>query len=189
MIDSELLPRVAKKIRTLRSNRNLTLADLSKSSNVSKGLLSKIENSRTIPSLPVFLGIVNALGVSLKDFFEDMDLLRGKEFLLIRKEDQQLIHKEERDGFSYKLIMAQNLPGGSVEVMIVNVLPEANSKLNVDSGFKLNYILSGRCDYYINEEIIQLEEGDTVYFDAGKSHMPVNRSQQAVVILTILFRN
>ena len=118
-----------------------------------------------------------------------MDLLRGKEYLLIRKEDQQLIHKEERDGFSYKFIMAQNMPGSTVEMMIVTLLPEANSKLSVESGFKLNYILSGRCDYYVNEEIIQLEEGDTLYFDSGKSHMPVNRGQQAVIILSILFRN
>lgn len=189
MIDSELLPRVAKKIRSLRSSRNLTLADLSKSSNVSKGLLSKIENSRTIPSLPVFLGIVDALGISLKDFFEDMDLLRGKEFLLIRKEDQQSIQKEERDGFSYKFIMAQNIPGNSAEVSIITVLPEANGKLISENGFQLNYILSGRCDYYVNEEIIQLEQGDTLYFDSNKAHMPVNRGTQAVVMLNILFRN
>src|ERR1700755_2246130 len=127
MIDSELLPRVAKKIRALRSNRNLTLAELSKNSNVSKGLLSKIENSRTIPSLPVFLGIVNALGVSLKDFFEGMDLLQGKDYLLIKRGDRQSIQKEDREGFSYSFIMTQQLPGSSMQVVILSVMPGARS--------------------------------------------------------------
>jgi transcriptional regulator with XRE-family HTH domain len=188
MIDSELLPRVAKKIRTLRSSKNLTLADLSKSSNVSKGLLSKIENSRTIPSLPVFLGIVDALGISLKDFFDGIDLLRGKEYLHIKAMEQQIIHKELREGFSYKFIMAQNMPGSAMEIVVLTVFPEAASKPIIENGFELNYVISGKCDYYINEEVVELEQGDTLYFDAAKSHMPVNRSNQAVTLLSIFFR-
>ena len=187
MIDSELLPRVAKKIRTLRSNKNLTLAELSKSSNVSKGLLSKIENSRTIPSLPVFLGIVNALGVSLKDFFEGMDLLQGKEYLLIRKDDRQPLHKEDREGFSYRFILAQGIPGSTMEIVILTVQPGARSKPTTTDGFELKYVLAGSCDYYINEEMVRLDEGDVIYFDASKPHMPVNRSSAPVVMMVIYF--
>jgi len=189
MIDSELLPRVAKKIRALRSNKNLTLADLSKSSNVSKGLLSKIENSRTIPSLPVFLGIVSALDISLKDFFEGMDLLRGKDYLVMRAADLQTTYKEDRAGFSYKFIMAQNMPGSSMEISLLAIQPEAKSKMITESGFELNYVISGSCDYYINEEIIPLEKGDTLYFDSGKAHRSVNRNAEAAVLLIIFFRN
>jgi len=189
MIDSELLPRVAKKIRTLRSNKNLTLADLSKSSNVSKGLLSKIENSRTIPSLPVFLGIVNALDISLKDFFEGMDLLRGKDFLVIRASDLQTTYKEEREGFSYKFIMAQNMAGSSMEISLLTIQPEAKSKMITENGFELDYIISGACDYYINEEVVRLEKGDTLYFDSSKAHMSVNQNTAAAVVLILYFRN
>lgn len=187
MIDSELLPRVAKKIKALRSNKNLTLAELSKNSNVSKGLLSKIENSRTIPSLPVFLGIVNALGITLKDFFDGMDLLRGKDYLLIKKEDQQIIHKEEREGFSYRFLLSQSVPGSSMEMVLLTVQPGARSKPTITDGHEVKFILSGQCDYYINEEIIHLDEGDTLYFDASKPHMPVNRSPSPVVMLVTYY--
>ncbi|HEY5823740.1 MAG TPA: XRE family transcriptional regulator [Cyclobacteriaceae bacterium] len=187
MIDSELLPRVAKKIKALRSNKNLTLAELSKQSNVSKGLLSKIENSRTIPSLPVFLGIVNALGVTLKDFFEGMDLLRGREYLLIKKNDRQPIQKEEREGFSYWFIMTQHLPGSSMQLVLLQVAPGARSTPSTTDGHELKYILAGHCDYYINEEIVRLEEGDALYFDGSKPHMPVNRGINPVVMLVIYF--
>jgi transcriptional regulator with XRE-family HTH domain len=187
MIDSELLPRVAKKIKALRSNQNMTLAELSRSASVSKGLLSKIENSRTVPSLPVFLGIVNALGVSLKDFFDGMDLLRGKEYLLIKKTDRQPMQKEEREGFKYSFVMTQHLPGSSMQAVILSVDPGARSKPFTTDGHELKFILSGYCDYYINEEIIHLEEGDAIYFDGNKSHMPVNRGMVPVVMLVIYF--
>jgi len=189
MIDSELLPRVAKKIRTIRSSKNLTLADLSQASNVSKGLLSKIENSRTIPSLPVFLGIVNALGVSLKDFFSDMDLMQGKEYLHIKKESRRAMQKEEREGFRYEFIMAQNLQGSAMEAVILTVQPGARSKPTSTDGYEFKLIMSGYCDYYINEDIIRLEEGDAIYFDASRPHMPVNRGAHPVVMLVLYFLN
>jgi transcriptional regulator with XRE-family HTH domain len=187
MIDADLLPQVAKKIRELRSTRHLSLAELSRLSNVSKGLLSKIENSRTIPSLPVFLGVVNALGVSMKDFFDGMDMLQGKDFLLIKKEQQQVITKENREGFHYQFITAQNIPNSAVEMVILTVMPGARSLPTTTDGYELKYILSGICDYYVNETAVTLEAGDSLFFDARKPHMPVNRGIDPVVMLVLYF--
>lgn len=187
MIDSELLPRVAKKIRTIRQQKNLTLAELSQASDVSKGLLSKIENSRTIPSLPVFLGIINALGVTLKDFFSDMDLMQGKEYVLIKKSQRRPMQKEEREGFTYEFIMAQNLQGSAMEAAILTVQPGARSKPTSTDGYEFKFILSGFCDYYINEEIIRLDEGDAIYFDASRPHMPVNRGSGPVIMMVLYY--
>jgi transcriptional regulator with XRE-family HTH domain len=187
MIDADLLPQVARKIRELRSTRHLSLTELSKLSNVSKGLLSKIENSRTVPSLPVFMGVVSALGVSLKEFFDGMDMLHGKDYLLIKKEHQQVIAKENREGFHYQFITAQNIPDSSVEVVILTVMPGAKSLTTTTDGYELKYILSGRCDYYISDTKVTLEAGDSLFFDARKPHMPVNRGIDPVVMLVIYF--
>jgi transcriptional regulator with XRE-family HTH domain len=189
MLAPEVLPQVAKKIKSIRTKKNLTLLEVSKNSNVSKGLLSKIENSRTIPSLPVFLGIVNALGVNFKDFFDDIDLMQGKEYLLIRDADQHFTQKEGREGFIYKSVLAQNIHSHSIDVVILQVMPGARSTLTTTDGFELKYILKGQCDYYINEQIIHLREGDTLYFDASKPHMPVNRGTDPVVMLVVYFLN
>jgi transcriptional regulator with XRE-family HTH domain len=187
MIDSELLPRVARKIKTLRSNKNLTLAELSKHSNVSKGLLSKIENSRTTPSLPVFLGIVNALGVSLRDFFEGMDLLQDRDYLLVKKEAQHIIKKEGTEGITHRFLMAQGISGNSIEIAVVTIGAAARNVTTTTRGFELNYIISGECDFQLNEEVIRLEEGDALYFDGAKPHLPVNPGSSPLVLLVIYF--
>ncbi len=187
MIDSELLPRVARKIKTLRSTKNLTLAELSKTSNVSKGLLSKIENSRTTPSLPVFLGIVNALGVSLRDFFEGMDLLQDREYLLVKKEAQHIVKKEGTEGVTYRFLMAQGISGNSIEIAVLTIGAAARNVITTTRGFELNYIMAGECDFQLNEEIVKLEEGDVLYFDGTKPHLPINSSSNTLVMLVIYF--
>jgi transcriptional regulator with XRE-family HTH domain len=187
MIDVDLLPQVARKIREIRSARHLSLTELSRLSNISKGLLSKIENSRTVPSLPVFMGVVNALGVSLKDFFDGMDLLKGKDYLLIKKSQQQVLTKEHREGFHYEFITAQSVAASTMEMVVLTVMPGARSVPTTTDGYEFKYILAGTCDYFINEEIVRLESGDALYFDARKPHMPVNRGMQPVIMLVIYF--
>ena len=85
MIDNQVVSRIAQKIRSTRLEKNLTIQQLATPTHVSKGLLSKIENSRTIPSLPVFVTLIQSLEISLKEFFQDMVLANGKNYLLVKK--------------------------------------------------------------------------------------------------------
>lgn len=185
MNDADLLPRLAKKIKLIRSRRNLTLQEVSEQAKISKGLLSKIENSRTVPSLPVFLNIVNSLKVPLTDFFEGVELSHGKDYLLIKSNETTVLQKEEREGFDYRLILAQQITPATMEVALLTVKPGAKSRPTNTDGFELKYVLAGSCDYYIGEEKVFIEAGDSLYFDASRPHMPVNRGNQPVVMLVI----
>ena len=52
---------VGKRIKELRLGRDLKLVEVAIKSSISKGLLSRVENVRTTPSLPVLFNIINAL--------------------------------------------------------------------------------------------------------------------------------
>jgi transcriptional regulator with XRE-family HTH domain len=69
MIDNQVVSRIAQKIRSMRLERNLTIQELATRMQVSKGLISKIENLKTIPSLPVFVTLIQSLEFPLKNFF------------------------------------------------------------------------------------------------------------------------
>jgi transcriptional regulator with XRE-family HTH domain len=59
------------RVRTLRTQRGITLPDLAERAGVSKGLLSKLENSEEPnPSLSTLYKITEALDVSLADLLE-----------------------------------------------------------------------------------------------------------------------
>lgn len=185
MNDFDIMPRLARKLKAIRVGKNLTLQALSDKAKVSKGLLSKIENSRTVPSLPVFLAILHSLDLPLREFFEGIELSSSQAFLHVKRNQQQSIEKEEREGFEYRLILGESVSVSGLEAVLLTVQPGARSRLTVTDGYEIKYILSGRCDYFIGETKIQLEAGDTLFFDASKPHMPVNRGTEPVVMFVL----
>ncbi|MFT5252321.1 MAG: transcriptional regulator with XRE-family HTH domain, partial [Flavobacteriales bacterium] len=63
---------IGKRIKEIRKASKKTISSVASHAEVSNGLISRIENGRTIPSLPVLLNIINALEVDVSDFFEGM---------------------------------------------------------------------------------------------------------------------
>jgi transcriptional regulator with XRE-family HTH domain len=186
-MENELISRIGKRIKTLRKERGLTLQVLSERSHITKGLLSKIENSRTIPSLPVFFKLIGGLDMNAKDFFDNMNMLNGQNYLHIKETAHQSLQKEDRPGFDYQFILGQSVPSSMLEIVLLSVSPGSKSVPTTTDGFEFKYILSGRCQYYIDGEQILLEKGDSLYFDASKPHYPVNGFRKKVTMLVIYF--
>ena|SRR5258708_2886353 len=187
MIHAEMTEAIAKKIKEIRLKQGVTLSDLSKRTVLSKGLLSKIENGRTIPSLPVFMNVAKALNTNPKDFFEGGTLAGGKHFLHVKRKDYQLSKKEDRAGFNYDFIFSQMLHPCRMQIYLLTLKPKSERKKTTADGFEFKFILRGRCDYHIGDEVLKLEEGDSLYFDASIPHMPVNNSKGNVIMLVFYF--
>ena len=79
----ELLLLIGDKIKKKRTGKNVTVEQLANKAGVSKGLISQIENNRTVPSLPVLFNIIHSLEEDLRTFFEDMHDSSGNNHILI----------------------------------------------------------------------------------------------------------
>jgi transcriptional regulator with XRE-family HTH domain len=62
-------PRVGEQIQRLRSERKMTLDELSRAAGVSKSMLSEIERDKANPTIAVAWRLTHALGVSLDSLF------------------------------------------------------------------------------------------------------------------------
>jgi transcriptional regulator with XRE-family HTH domain len=187
MIDNEVVRRIAQKIRSTRLEKNMTIQQLATRTNVSKGLLSKIENSRTVPSLPVFITLIQSLEISLKEFFRDIVLMNGKDYMLVKRDQYTTMEREGRVGFNYQYILSQTLTTCTLEAVILHLEPGATGRPSTTDGYEFKYMISGSCEYQINNETIQLEEGDSIYFDASVPHLPINKSRRKAVMLVLYF--
>jgi hypothetical protein len=73
--------------------------------NFDKKQLFYTKLNRTIPSLPVFLNIINALEIEVSDFFEGMQKPTAANYIVSRAEDNSIIEKEDdAKGFTYQYI-------------------------------------------------------------------------------------
>ncbi|UXP32217.1 XRE family transcriptional regulator [Reichenbachiella agarivorans] len=185
-MDNIVVSWIGSKIKSIRNQKNLSLKELSNQSKISKGLLSKIENSRTIPSLPVFINILESLEVAPKDFFEDMYLKNGKNFTIVKKEDRKEIEKEDRQGFRYHSILNQSMLNLNVDIVHLTVEPHAKYEPTSTDGYEFKIVLSGKIEYIVGEDSTLLEEGDSIFFDARIPHYP-KAGNEKVQLLVIYF--
>jgi transcriptional regulator with XRE-family HTH domain len=98
-MQEDILVQITNKLRDIRKEKNITLQELAESAGVTKGMLSQVENNRTIPSLTVFLSIIKSLKIDINDFFTDFN--KGIESKVIFKKAEQFhpFEKENREGF------------------------------------------------------------------------------------------
>ena len=78
--------RIGAKIRALRTEKKLGLVQLGEHTDLSAGLLSKIERGKLIPTLPTLLRIALVFGVGLEHFFVDSS--ERPTVAVVRKKDR-----------------------------------------------------------------------------------------------------
>jgi transcriptional regulator with XRE-family HTH domain len=167
MVDNEVVACIAKKIRATRLEKKLTIQQLANRTRVSKGLLSKIENMRTVPSLPVFVTLIQSLNVSLKDFFKDLVLTDGKGYQLIRKEHYMGQPDKGQPGINRHHLLLQNINDSTLEVAIVSIAPGDSGKFPSSSGYIFLFVISGSCYVEISDDVVALNEGDVMWFESS----------------------
>ena len=93
---------IGKRIRAIRKKNGITISTIASTAGVSNGLVSRIENGRTIPSLPVLLELISALEIDASTFFEGVEKKAGAKYIHIKKDEQLFLEKEmEAEGFTY----------------------------------------------------------------------------------------
>lgn len=179
---------IGKRIKEIRKENKKTINEIAAKANVSNGLISRIENGRTIPSLPVLINIINALGIEIADFFMDVQQTNGSNFIVSRKEENTVIEKEEEaEGFSYKHIFSKQLSSLGFEAVLLEISPNSKRDKVTTDAFEFKYMLSGECFYIIGNEEILLKEGDSILFNGKIPHVPVCRGLVNAKMLVIYF--
>lgn len=189
-MNEHLLLQIAKKIKRVRKEKNLTVQEVANRADVSKGLISKIENGRTIPSLPVLLSIIGGLETNAQDFFQGFTSSENAEPVkVIRSSDYEQFEKEEAQGFRYQHILTRELENVTLECVLLTLLPGAQREMVSTDAFEYKYILSGNVTYHIENETHDLTSGDSLYFDGRLPHVPKNNSTEPCVMLIAYFFN
>lgn len=186
MVENEVVTRIAKKIRATRLEKKLTIQQLATRTRVSKGLLSKIENMHTVPSLPVFVTLIQSLDVSLRDFFKDLVLTDGKPYQLIRKEH----YNEHRDkipgGINRYPIHLQNINNGTLDAAVISMESGSRGKLSTSPGYVFLIIITGSIQFEIGDDIVALSEGDVLCFESLAGHFFTSEASTSMLQFTIV---
>ena len=184
----DTLVQISNRIKEKRREKNITVQDLADRAKVSKGLISQIENSRTIPSLIVLIDIIRALEIDLNVFFKDISTNSEQPLVLVKKPaDYDPFEKEDAIGFFYKRIFTQSVSKGTVDIVLLELEPDASRPMVQTEAFEYKYMISGDVTYNIGADTYQLSKGDSLLFDGRISHTPRNTGKTKAIMLVIYF--
>ncbi len=165
---------IGRQVRAFRKQQEVTVADLAQMTGLSIGMLSKIENGNTSPSLTTLQTLANSLSVPLTSFF------RGYE------ERREAVHTKsgegvemEREGtranHQYNLLghIGSNASGVIVEPYLITLSEQSDVFPTFQhGGIETIYMLEGEVDYRHGDQVYPLGPGDTLFFDADAPHGP-----------------
>ena len=160
----DVLINLGKQIKTVRKKKNLSLREVAKLSGVSIGLISKIENYRTTPSLTVLLKIMRSLEINLLELNLSKSK-KKKKYLLIKKGKGKTEDREDSEGLKYKLLFSNHVPESNLRTYLITIDDNIYRKPVSGDTYEMAYVLQGKLDYILDGEIITLNEGDTIFYD------------------------
>jgi transcriptional regulator with XRE-family HTH domain len=187
-MEENIILKISTRIKEIRRERNTTVQELADLAGVSKGLISQIENNRTVPSLMVLIDIISALDVDLNQFFKDISASSQLSPVLIkRKNEYEPFEKEQALGFLYQRIFTKTFKNSTVDIVLLELEPNATRPMVVTEAFEYKYILSGKVDYIFENQTYSLSDGDSMLFDGRLPHTPKNTSDQKATMLILYF--
>ncbi|WP_074739084.1 helix-turn-helix domain-containing protein [Ruegeria halocynthiae] len=165
---------IGREVRAFRKQQNITVAELAQLTGLSIGMLSKIENGNTSPSLTTLQSLADALSVPLTSFFRQFEE-RREAVHTKAGEGVELEREGTRANHQYNLLghIGANGSGVIVEPYLITLTAESDVFPTFQhGGIETIYMLEGEIDYRHGDQIYPLKLGDTLFFDADAPHGP-----------------
>ena len=182
--------KVAQKIRELRQIQRLTLRDVADKTDLSAALISQIENNIVSPPIATLLKIALALGVKIGYFFED-SFVNNPGYAVTRSNERHSVYRQGSEyGYSY-FLLTHGLKERNMEPFFVTFARDdfADDEFFRHEGEEFVYIIKGKVEYQIGENVVTLTKGDSLYLNSNLPHRARclrKGESQAIVILHVL---
>ncbi|GGZ25029.1 transcriptional regulator [Echinicola pacifica] len=187
-MEDYVLVQISNKIKNIRKSKNLTVQELADRAKVSKGLISQIENGRTIPSLIVLIQIIGSLEVDLMEFFSGLSLNdKGLNILVKRKEEYETFEKEPAEGYLYHRIFTKGFVNTTIDIVLLEIAPGSKREYVTTDAYEYKFMVSGEVKYDFKTHSVVLKEGDSLLFDGNIAHNPINETKKTAKMLVIYF--
>lgn len=173
-------------IKRLRNQHHLTIAEVAKLVGISRGMLSKIENGLTSTSMETLEHLANALGVTLSRLFQGYNKpIESAQFVKNGK-GLEVVRRGTKSGHTYHLLAYEQGPNKLFEPFLIS-LEEAEEFSEFEhSGIEFLYMLEGKVEYIVGDEVFVLEPGDSLTFNAELPHRPGNFLKIPIRFLAIV---
>lgn len=176
---------IARSIRKIRTDKELTLEEVARRTGFTKGLLSKVENNKVSPPVSTLVKIARALDVSLGDLFSPSD---SQQLKVIRRNERIRLTSENSPDAQVVETLVSGFHRQKIEPLIVTIENGGDYKARLYNhpGQEFILVLEGSTNYTYGSRELSVSEGDSLYFNADTPHGPSPLPGQKVKYLSVI---
>lgn len=162
---------IGAKLKELRILKGLTQEELADRAELSKGFISQLERDLTSPSIATLMDILQCLGTSIGEFFNETP----EEQIVFGKNDY--FEKHDPDLKNDIKWIIPNAQKNMMEPILLTLEPEgATYPDNPHEGEEFGYVLQGSISIHIGGKIYKAKKGESFYFLPDKKHYLTSKS-------------
>jgi transcriptional regulator with XRE-family HTH domain len=167
------------RIRLTRTQKGITLQELSDRSGLSKGFICQLENDKASPSLQALEKLAGGLGVPIAYLF----LTATDKIHVVREHERQ----EFRLGPEGLLVQMLSAKGRALKMMMINMPPGVGTggDHHAHEGEECHLVLEGTLRYTQGDESVLLKAGESLHWNGFVPHRVENVGTQVARILCV----
>ena len=177
---------IGRQVRALRRKLDMTVTELAGQAGLSSGMLSKIENGLTSPSLATLKGLAGALNVPFTALFHKFEEQHSATFVKAGQ-GLKIERRGTRNGHQYQLLGHSLGKSIAVEPYLITLTHESEVfPVFQHEGLEFLYILEGRMTYRHGGDAYPMAPGDSLFFDAEVPHGPEALESLPIRFLSVI---
>ena len=186
--ESALEQAIGRQVRRYRKQLGLTITEMCERTGLSAGMVSKIENGNTSPSLATLRSLSTALNVPVTSLFREFEEQRDATFVRAGQ-GLAIERKGTRAGHQYQLLGHSVHSDVSVEPYLITLEKDSEVfPIFQHAGVEFIYILEGTMIYRHLNATYKLTPGDSLFFDSDAAHGPEELVELPVSFLSVITR-
>lgn len=171
-----------------RLNLKLSLRQLAEKVGCTESFLSKVENNKVRPSLPMIHKIAVNLGISVARLFAEEGDASG--VVTVMREGQRQVLRTEHKRAGNGVTLETLVPNHLCTLLEVNIhhIPVGTSSQGYleHQGEEMGYVLEGELELTVESQIAIVRKGDSFFF---LSHLPHGYRNIGLVDARVLWVN
>ncbi len=171
---ASVVAQVGERLRHIRTQRSVTLVQLSAATGISKSTLSRLESGQRKPSLELLLPIAQAHGIPLDELVGAPEVA-----------DPRIRPRPQKRGSRVVVPLTQQ-PRGMHAWKVVIPPERREPELRSHDGYEWLYVLSGELRLLLGGHDITMTAGEVAEFDTNVPHWFGAAGTRPVEILSLL---
>ncbi|THD72738.1 MAG: XRE family transcriptional regulator [Bradyrhizobium sp.] len=186
--DADALAQIGRRLKGVRTQKQLTLKVVSDMTGVSISVLSKIENSQTSPSFDVIKRICDGLEISLEDFVKvgEKTTVSGRNAITRLGEAVRFASGQyEYQAHAMALTRKGMVP---LEIIVRARFVDEFDHWSQHDGEEFVFVLAGEIEVHTEHYApYRLKAGESGYFDSGMKHVYISLSRKHARVLSVSY--